>query len=198
MSFDLRGADNNTLTASFIYCRQLKLLLSSNFISAALEAVKCNVMWWIFAAQVHHQCFGHLTRTPHVTCTWVSCEHQSRACGIISHVASYGHDSASLWVEEEIRWHGHGVAAAQQHMAVSIWPYEACDWIAMKCPTDTQGPIRTWSEAQGEMAESAHRTVNDCDEDLSCFERENSHMLGGQLFMLISSQDWGKLCFFMI
>ncbi len=57
----------------------------------------------------------------------------------------------------------------------------------MKCPADTQGSIRTWREAEGEMAESNHQTVNDYDDDLSCFETEYSHTLGGQLFMLISS-----------
>lgn len=51
-------------------------------------------------------------------------------------------------MEEVVRGHCHGMATAQKHMAVSVWLYEACDWITMKCPTDTQGPIRTWGEAE--------------------------------------------------
>lgn len=56
----------------------------------------------------------------HVTCRRVCCEHQSRGVRIIGHAASDGHYSASMWVEEEIRWHCHGVPATQQHVAVSV------------------------------------------------------------------------------
>lgn len=109
---------------------------------------------------MHHQYFASIiecvflcslnlvSATPHVTCARVSCEHQCGARRIVGHVAGYGHNSAGLWVEEELWWHCHGVPAAQQHVAVSVWPYEACDQITMKGPTDTQGPIRTWSERE--------------------------------------------------
>lgn len=55
-----------------------------------------------------------------VTCRWICCEHQSRACRIIGNASSDGHYSASMWVEEEIRWHCHGVTATQEHVAVSV------------------------------------------------------------------------------
>lgn len=62
-----------------------------------------------------------------VTCAKVSSKHQSRIGRIIRHISNNRQKSASLWVKEEIRWHCHGVAAVQQHVTVSVWPYEPCD-----------------------------------------------------------------------
>lgn len=83
-------------------------------------------------------------RIPLVTCTQVSCEHQRRAYRVIGHIASYRQYSACVWVEEVVGWHCHGVAIAQQHVAVGARPYEACEQITMKCKAITQGAIRTW------------------------------------------------------
>lgn len=92
----------------------------------------------VLGQQTNHQCI------PLVTCTQVSCKHQRRAYRVISHIAGYGQYPACVGVEEVVGWHCHGVAIAQQHVAVGAQPYEACERIAMKCKAITQGAIGTW------------------------------------------------------
>lgn len=93
------------------------------------------------------------TASARVTCTQACCEHQSRACRVISDTASNGHNSAGVWVEEEIRRHCHGVSTAQKHAAVSFRSDEARHRIAVNSSTGSQGPIRILNDRKREVTQ---------------------------------------------
>jgi len=82
-----------------------------------------------------------------------------------------------VWVEDESRWHGDGVAAAQQHVAVSVRPEEAGDRVTMNCPARTQRSIGTWGEA-GKLSGLCHMRY------MNSFSDENYRVTGGDFPLL--------------